>query len=135
MLEVGTKSPSQGNEPPVEILENVTSNGNIGVHIHDRGEPVSDVNAEPDGVSSLQVIPFFDAQPFQTGIDVFMPATEPADGTITFRNEPRGDASRPQVLNIPNWASEGHAISANLNDYVQGINTWAQCKKLKPSPC
>lgn len=127
VLEVGTKSPGQGDEAPVHILENVTSNGNIGIHIHDV--------APEDKVSSLDIIPFFDAQPFQTGIDVFMPATEPPDGTITFRNEPRGDASSPQVLNIPNWASEGHAISANLNDYVQDINTWSQCKRAKPSPC
>jgi pimeloyl-ACP methyl ester carboxylesterase len=127
LLEVGTTSPSQGDEPPVDILQNVSGNGDIGIHIHDV--------APADQVSSLSVIPFFDALAFQTGIDVFMPATDPADGTISFRNAPRGDATRPQVLNIPNRASAGHANTVSFNDYVQDINTWGECKRAKPSPC
>jgi pimeloyl-ACP methyl ester carboxylesterase len=126
VLRISTKSPSQGDQPPVNALQNVTGNGDIGLHIHDN---------PADGVSSLNVIPFFDAQAFQNGMDVFMPATEPADGTIRFENLPRGDASRPQVLNTPNLASDERRFSVNFNDYVQGINSWAECKKLKPSPC
>jgi pimeloyl-ACP methyl ester carboxylesterase len=126
-LVIETKSPSQGDEPPVDVFQNVTGNGDVGVHVHDA--------APGDQVSSLNVIPFFDAQPFQTGVDVFMPATDPPDGTIKISNDPRGDTSRPQVLNIPNWASEGHATTAFFNDYVQDINTWGQCKKVRPNPC
>jgi hypothetical protein len=130
ILQIGTVSPTRGDEPPVNILQNVISSGTIGspvgIHVHDN---------PADGVSSLNVIPFFQTQAFQTGVDVYMPATDPADGTITFWNAPRGDTTRPQVLNTPNWASDGHRILVNFNDYVQDINTWGQCKRAKPSPC
>jgi pimeloyl-ACP methyl ester carboxylesterase len=129
-LLISTRSPSRGDEPPVNALTNVISSGTIGspigVHVHDN---------PTDQVSSLNLIPFFTTQAFQTGVDVYMPATTPADGTITFRNDPRGDTSRPQVLNTPNWASDTNRISVYLNDYVQDVNSWGECKKLKPSPC
>jgi hypothetical protein len=64
-----------------------------------------------------------------------MPATEPPDGTISFVNAPRGDATRLQVLDVPNWASAGHRISIQFRDWVQDVNTWGECKRLKPSPC
>ena len=126
-LEIATTSPSQGDEPPVNVFQNVTGNGEIGIHIHDA--------APGDQVSSLGIIPFFDALAFQTGVDVFMPATDPSDGAITIRNVPRGDTTSPQVLSIPNWASDGHATSVVFNDYVQEFNTWGECKRIKPSPC
>jgi pimeloyl-ACP methyl ester carboxylesterase len=131
-LLISTGSPSRGDQPPVNALQNVISSGltvgtsPVGVHVHDN---------PADQVSSLNLIPFFASQPFQTGVDVYMPATTPADGTITFRSDPRGDTSRPQVLNTPNWASDGHRISVYLNDYVQDVNSWGECKRTKPSPC
>jgi pimeloyl-ACP methyl ester carboxylesterase len=112
---------------PHSVFQNVTANNNIGLHVHDA--------APGDGLSSLSIIPFFQAQAFQTGVDVFMPAATPANGVISFRNVPRGDASSPQVLNIPNRASDVHSNTVQFNDYVQAFNTWAQCKGLKPSPC
>ena len=131
ILRISTKSRTRGNQPPVNVLQNVISSGlvvgaPVGVHVHDN---------PADGVSSLNVIPFFATQPFQTGVDVYMPATTRPDGTITFYNAQRGDTSRPQVLNTPNWASDAHRISVNLNDYVQDINSWDQCKRKKPSLC
>ena len=129
-LLISTRSPSWGDEPPVNALQNVISSGAlgnpIGVHVHDN---------PTDQFSSLNLIPFFTTQAFQTGVDVYMPATTPADGTITFRNDPRGDTLRPQVLNTPNWASDVNRISVYLNDYVQDVNSWGECKRLKPSPC
>jgi hypothetical protein len=130
VLRVGTRSQSRGDQPPVNVLRNVVSSGTIGspigVHVHDN---------PADMVSSLAVIPFFTTQAFQTGVDVYMPASDPADGTITFSNDPRGDSSRPQVLSTPNWASAGHRISVYLNDYAQDINSWGECKKVRPNPC
>jgi pimeloyl-ACP methyl ester carboxylesterase len=132
VLRIGTTSPSRGDQPPVNVLQNVISDGlavglsPVGIHVHDN---------PADGVSSLNLIPFFVTQPFQTGVDVYMPATDPPDGTITFANAPRGDASRMQVVNTPNWASDEHRITVQYNDYVQDINTWGQCKRAKPSPC
>jgi hypothetical protein len=98
----------------------------IGIHAFDAGL---------DKVSTLAPIPFFLAQTFQTGVDIWMPATDPPDGTISFTNEPRGDTSRPQTVNVPNWASDDHRVSIQFNDYVQDINTWGECKRAKPSPC
>ena len=102
----------------------VRASNKIGLHLHDAGA---------DKVSSLAPIPFFVAQIFQTGVDVWMPATTPPDGTISFLNEPRGDTTRPQVVNVPNWASSDHRIVVQFNDYVQDINSWNECKKTKPA--
>jgi pimeloyl-ACP methyl ester carboxylesterase len=131
-LEISTRSPGQGDEPVVDALTNVISDGlavgvsPVGVHVHDY---------MADQVSSLALIPFFTTQPFQTGVDVYMPAIDPPDGTITFANAPRGDTSRMQVVNTRNWASDGHRITVEFNDYVQDINSWGECKRAKPSPC
>ena len=131
-LEISTTSASRGDQTAVNALQNVTGNAlgvsttPVGIHVHDN---------PADGVSSLALIPFFASQAFQSGADVYMPATEPPDGTITFQSAPRGDASRVQVVNVPNWASSAHRITVNFNDYVQDINSWGECKRQKPSPC
>jgi pimeloyl-ACP methyl ester carboxylesterase len=130
ILRISTKSPTRGDEAPVNALLNVKSDGlsvgPIWIHVHD---------SPADRLSSLDLIPYFAGQLGQTGVDVYMPAITPPDGTITFWNAPRGDTSHPQVLNTPNWASDGHRIWVQFNDYVQPINTWGECKRAKPSPC
>jgi pimeloyl-ACP methyl ester carboxylesterase len=112
-LTVATSSPGRGDQPPVDVLRNVTGDV-VGIHAHDVVTP---------GVSSLSLISAFSSQPFQTGVDVYLPGTTPPDGTITISNAPRGDTSKTQVLNVANWASlQGsarHAILAEFNDYVQ----------------
>ncbi len=67
--------------------------------------------------STLAPLPYFATQPFQSGVDVFMPAAADASGTITIRNIPRGDTSRPQTLNVPNWPSDLNSISVVFTDY------------------
>jgi hypothetical protein len=57
--------------------------------------------------------------PFQSGVDVYMPAATPPDGTITFTNFPRGDRMKPQVIRTPNWASNNHLISVMFSDFPQ----------------
>jgi pimeloyl-ACP methyl ester carboxylesterase len=131
-LEISTESPSQGDEPPVDVLQNVTSNGTIGLHVHDGRHNGGTLTP---GVSTLNLLDFFPTQPFQSGIDVFMPAANPPDGTITIRNAPRGDASRVQELNIPNWTSDGHATTSYFNDYVQDVDSWGECKRARNGPC
>ncbi len=131
-LLVGTRSPARGDQAPVNALTNVISDGisvggsAIGIHLHDN---------PADHVSSLAVLPFFAAISFQSGVDLYMPAIEPPDGTITFTSVPRGDTSRPQVVNVPNWPSDGHRITVTFDDFVQDIRTWGECKRAKPSPC
>ncbi|HJY24158.1 MAG TPA: hypothetical protein VJ649_00610, partial [Actinomycetes bacterium] len=127
VLEISTASPSRGDQPAVNALTKVTSNGVIGVHVHDA--------AASPGDSTLDLLPFFPTQPFQTGVDVFMPATAPPDGTVSFVNAPRGDTSRLQAMSVPNWRSSTDRITVTFNDFVQDITTWGECKRAKPSPC
>jgi pimeloyl-ACP methyl ester carboxylesterase len=111
--------PSFPEQLPVEAITPQTAPGpsgdfvasqKIGVHIHDAGS---------DGVSSAAPIPFFAGQVFQTGVDLFMPADDPVNGTIHMVSAHRGDLDRPQVINTPNWASSGHRIVVEWNDYLE----------------
>jgi len=131
-LEISTEVLGPGDQPRVDVLQNVTSNGSIGLHVHDGRHNGGTLTP---GVSTLNLLDFFPTQPFQTGVDVFMPASDPPSGTISIENAARGDASNTQVLNIPNWASSGHATTSYFNDYVQGINSWGECMQQRPSLC
>jgi hypothetical protein len=81
------------------------------LHLHD--------DAATPGQTTLAPLPWFPTQPFQTGADVFMPANDKPDGTITLTNLPRGDTKRPQTLRVPNWASTNHTIMVMFSDYAQ----------------
>jgi pimeloyl-ACP methyl ester carboxylesterase len=113
-ITVSTTS-AAGNQPATNILSRVT--GDIaGVHAHD--------NAASPGQTTLDPLTFFSSQPFQTGVDVFMPASATPNGTIRITNNPRGNALRQQVMNVPNWASQVNgtqrqAMLVEFNDYVQ----------------
>ena len=124
ILQITTTSTSRGTEATGNILSPGeypfgTGNGSVGGHVHDAAATPED--------STLELLPVIPVFPFQTGVDVFMPATDPPDGIISFVNAPRGDSSRLQVLNVPNWASDIHRISVYLNDYVQDVNSWGEC--------
>ncbi|HEY8544113.1 MAG TPA: hypothetical protein VIL36_03665 [Acidimicrobiales bacterium] len=112
-LLIGTTGPG-GSQPPIDVLRRVTADV-AGIHVHDD-------TASPRQ-SSLDPLSYFSSQPFQTGVDVYMPGSNPATGTITFANDPRGDATRRQVINTPNWASlvgtTRHGMLVEFNDYVQ----------------
>lgn len=73
-----------------------------------------------DGVTELAAPDdFFISLPFQTGVDIFMRATTPPDGTICLANAPRGDVSKMQVVNVPNWESAHDRMSVEFTDYVR----------------
>lgn len=86
------------------------------------GEPIAiflqDGAATPQQ-TTLELLPWFGDQFFQTGIDVYMPAADPPDGTITLTNMPRGDTSKPQTLVVPNWPSDVHTVMAVFSDFPQ----------------
>ncbi len=96
-------------EEPVNVLAPFVGNAAIGLHLHD--------DAASPGETTLDALPYFATQPFQSGVDVYLPATEAADGVITVTNIPRGDTSRPQTLNVPNWPSSTHSVSVVFTDY------------------
>jgi pimeloyl-ACP methyl ester carboxylesterase len=112
-LTVSTTS-AAGNQPATNVLSRTTADV-AGVHIHD--------NTATPRQSSLNPLTYFSSQAFQTGVDVYMPGATTPNGTITFANNPRGEAARRQVINIPNWASmingTRHAFLVEFNDYVQ----------------
>jgi len=88
----------------------------IGLFIYDKGA---------DGASNLSApIPYYHAITFMSGVDLYMPAADPPDGTISLVVTPRWGGGKTQVINLPNWASSGHAISIIVNDYVQDIDSW-----------
>lgn len=109
VLEITTESAS-GDEATINAITADVGNDNIAIHIHD--------DAASPGESTLGPIEYFASQPFQAGVDVYMPASDPTDGTITLRNLPRGDATKPQVLSFPNWNSTDHMVMAVFNDYA-----------------
>lgn len=107
ILEVSTDG-----SDPVNAIVDFVGNGAIGLHLHD--------DAASPAETTLAALPYFAEQPFQSGIDVFMPASPEADGTITITNHPRGDATRPQTFNVPNWPSSTHSISLMFADHTDG---------------
>lgn len=109
VLEVVTASES-GNETVPNVVSERLGDANIAIHLHD--------DAATPKMSTLGELPNLGG-PFQTTADVFMPAADPPNGTITFKNLPRGDASRPQTLRVPNWSSTRHLISLMFSDYAQ----------------
>jgi hypothetical protein len=111
VLEISTMSPA-GDQPAVNVISAAAGAAMaIGIHIHDA--------AASPGDSSLSALPYFSSQAFQYGVDVFMPAADPPDGVITIRNVPRGDMTKPQVLNVPNWPSSRHHSSVSFSDFPQ----------------
>jgi pimeloyl-ACP methyl ester carboxylesterase len=93
----------------VDALATFVGNSAIGIHVHD--------DLATPGATTLLPLPYFSEQPFQSGVDVFLPAAPGGSGTIRIESVPRGDTSRPQVLNVPNWPSSTHAISVVFTDY------------------
>jgi pimeloyl-ACP methyl ester carboxylesterase len=109
-LEVSTTGAS-GSQPVVNVMSMPMFRMSIGIHIHDD-------KATPQ-LTTLAGLPYFNEQPFQAGVDVYMPAASPPSGTVTIRAIPRGYPDRPQVLNIPNWSSSQHTSAVMFADYPQ----------------
>jgi hypothetical protein len=98
-----------GNQDPVDVLLPLADNSRVVIHAHDD-------KATPT-FSSLGLLPFFPLLPFQTGVDVFMPAAKQPDSIIRITNAPRGDTRRLKTINVPNWQSSTNQITVIFNDY------------------
>jgi len=100
----------------------------IGVFVFDQGAllpPPAFSDHVPDGVSHLgnTILPFY-LQSFLTGVDLVIPGATPPDSTIPVVLTPRDGGGGTQVINVPNWASSGDAVSIRFRDYLQDINSW-----------
>jgi len=90
----------------------------IGVWVYDN---------RSDGVSELTKIVYpFHRYIFQTAVDLFIPAADPPNGTISLVLIPRYGGGRTQVINVPNWASSKHRVTIQFNDYLQDINSFQE---------
>lgn len=79
----------------------------IGIFVHDAGS---------DGVSGSVEDPPPSGLPFLTGVDLVVPAAEPATGTISVRATPRlgnGD----ETVCLPALSSTNHRLSVQFNSY------------------
>lgn len=111
VLEVSTHSGLWGEQPAENILSSAMGDGNLAIHAHE--------DASTPAVSTLELLPYFHAQAFQTGVALYMPAATPPDGHISLVSSPRGDDTRQQVINVPNWASSDHRVSVTFRDWVE----------------
>jgi Lipase C-terminal domain/Lipase (class 2) len=74
-------------------------------------------DAGSDGTSNLTApLPALSALPFITGVDLFVPAAEPPNATVSVGLRSRG-AGPVRTVNFPNFASSTDAVSVQFNDY------------------
>jgi pimeloyl-ACP methyl ester carboxylesterase len=69
-----------------------------------------------DGKTELTADPTLSNVPFLTGSDVFMPASTPPSGNVTFQLRSRGAGSVRTVM-TPNWDSLHDGVIVQWNDY------------------
>lgn len=82
-------------------------------------------DAKSDGVTNINTVPFpFGFIGFMSASDIYMPAVDPPDGTISIVLTPRGGGGKTQVINVPNLASLNDRITVQFREYVQVINTF-----------
>ena len=62
-----------------------------------------------DGVTDTSAsLPPFSVLTFLTGVDVYMPASSDASGTISVTETVRGSGGHTETINVPNWPSDQH---------------------------
>ena len=94
---------------PVDAITDFVGNGAIGLHIHD--------DAATPGQLDAGAAPLFRRPAVPERHRRLPPGIARRRRTITVTNLPRGDASDPQVLNVPNWPSSTHSISVVFTDW------------------
>ena len=98
----------------VEVANAITpdvATNRIALYLHD--------DAATPKMTTLKPLPYFPSQPFQTGLDVYVPASDPPNATISVTNIQRGETGKPQVLNMPNFASDKHTLMVSFADFAQ----------------
>jgi pimeloyl-ACP methyl ester carboxylesterase len=122
-LHVSSTSASLPDQAPIDIINENTApftSSTIAVIAFD-------INS--DGVTDVSQL--HSLGPFLSGVDLYMPGTDPPDGMVTFDHQQRR-TDAPQVINTPNWATEaGHGMTVTFREYVQDIETWGQCKQAR----
>ena len=97
-------------------------NGPTGIWIFDNNSDQQSVLYPPNAT--------YHAQPFQTGIDYYIPAGAP-DQSINVTIFARGGGV--QTLKVPNWKSSEHRVILQFNDYVQTYMLDSDAEVLVPT--
>ncbi|MEM3512085.1 MAG: alpha/beta fold hydrolase [Candidatus Jordarchaeales archaeon] len=82
---------------------------------------------DSDGVSNTETpIQVFHSLLFQTGVDLYVPASPNGTGVLNITLISRGGEAI-QTINVPNWPSNssdgGHRITVHFNDYAQSVSS------------
>lgn len=78
---------------------------------------VFDKNA--DQVSNLAAPLFpFSVLAFLTGVDLYLPASVDASGTIAVRETARRTGGQTRTINVPNWRSDQNVVLVQFKDYM-----------------
>ncbi|MEM2787854.1 MAG: hypothetical protein QXJ58_06260, partial [Archaeoglobaceae archaeon] len=101
---------------------NKSLNGPTGIWIFDNNSDQQSVLYPPNAT--------YHAQPFQTGIDYYIPAGAP-DQSINVTIFARGGGV--QTLKVPNWKSSEHRVILQFNDYVQTYMLGSDAEVLVPT--
>jgi hypothetical protein len=56
---------------------------------------------------------------FLSGADLYIPASDPPNATVSLILTPRGGSGATQVINVPNWSSTTDRMSVQFNDFIQ----------------
>ena len=76
-----------------------------------------DRNSDKQTDTSASLAPF-NAVPFLTAVDNYMPASPDASGSIAVRETMRGNRRHKETINVPNWPSSSHTVSVYFRDYI-----------------
>lgn len=100
------------------------SNRTIGIFLHDAGS---------DGESGSVADPPPSGLPFLIGVDIVIPAADPATGTTWIRSHPRnGDG--PEGVCLPALSSATHRMSVQFNSYHRLVNPDGSAAEGHPDP-
>jgi hypothetical protein len=77
-----------------------------------------------DGVTDTSTSLFpFNQLSFLTGVDIFMPASNDASGTVSVKETVRGTGGHTETINVPNWPSDQNTVSILFRDYIRSTFT------------
>lgn len=77
-------------------------------------------DAGADGQSDLTApVPAFGDVPFLTGVDLFLPATDPPEDTVPVVTRPRGRGGLGRRMAVPNWPSDQRRLVVHVPDHGQ----------------
>lgn len=82
-----------------------------------------DKNADTITDLSASLFPF-SVLAFLTGVDLYLPASADASGTIAVKETVRSSGGKTRTINVPNWPSDQNGVSVYFKDYLNHQFPW-----------